>query len=197
MKIMKTAVVALCCIAATLFTSCLSEDEMDAGLTPAEKTAALNAVKGTYKGMIIYPKADDNGNDSLAITWEIKNDTTLTIRNFPVNLLATRITNTNIAKGISDEQPRDMKCHIVFGSASPVTFFVNPEAQSFSLYYGEAYHLVQIAMMTNNIFSFASYDATSQSLQMQIVEAGIYVNGILQGNMLTSSTPFMLEGNKQ
>ena len=127
----------------------------------------------------------------------MNSDSVMTIRNFPVELLASNITNPELAKALRKQQPRDWKCYINFTQVQPVTFFINPTLQSFSLNYNDKDHVVQIAMLGNDIYSFGMYNSSKKMMQMQIVEAAVYVNGILQRGMLKSGVPFILSGTKQ
>lgn len=189
----------ICCLAAVTFSAC-NDDTGYKGLTPEQKTEACNVVKGTYEGQLIYPSANpanqSDVTDTVQVKWEIQSDSVMTIRNFPMELLASNITNKDLATALKAERPRDMKCYIDFTQVSPVTFFINPTLQSFTLNYSGKNHLVQIAMLGNNIYSFGAYDASKKLLQMQIVEAAIYVNGILQKNTLSSAVPFVFKANK-
>lgn len=188
------------CLAAMTFTSC--NDDLDtSGLTPEQKTEAFKVVKGSYEGSLIYPSVNPNNKsdvtDTISAKWEIQSDSVMTIRNFPVELLATNITNDELAKALKAEKPRDIKCYINFTQVSPVSFFINPTTPSFTLNYNDKSHLVQIAMLINNIYSFGTYNSTKQLLQMQIVEAAVYVNGILQNSMLSSAVPFIFSATKK
>ena len=190
----------ICCVAAVVFTACNDDDDYK-GLTPEQKTEACNIVKGVYEGELIYPSANPSDksdvSDTLDAKWEIKSDSVMVIRNFPMSLLATNVSNKDLAEALKTQQARDMKCYIDFAQVTPVTFFINPTLQSFTLNYGGKDHLVQIAMLGNNIYSFGAYDSTKKLLQMQIVEAAIYVNGILQKSALGSAVPFIFRAAKQ
>ncbi len=200
MKKIKFIAWMLGCLTAMTFTSC--NDDLDtSGLTPEQKTEAFKVVKGTYEGSLIYPSVNPSNKsdvtDTISAKWEIKSDSVMTIRNFPVELLATNITNDELAKALKAEKPRDIKCYINFTQVSPVSFFINPTTPSFTLNYNDKSHLVQIAMLINNIYSFGTYNSTKQLLQMQIVEAAVYVNGILQNSMLSSAVPFIFSATKK
>ncbi len=200
MKRLKFITLMICCLAAVSLSSCLNEDEYT-GLTPEQKAAAFNTVKGTYEGDLIYPSQSASNKsdvtDTLKLKWEINTDSIMVIRNFPMSLLANNITNEDLAKALKAEQSRDLKCYINFTQVSPINFFVNPITPSFTLKYNDKNHLVQIAMLTNKIYSFGTYDSEKSLLQMQIVEAAVYVNGILQKGMLSSSMPFIFKATKQ
>ena len=199
MKKLNLIALVACCLAAVTFTSC-NDDNDYKGLTPQEKAQAFNVVKGTYVGDLIYPAENPTNKsdvtDTLTVKWDIQSDTVMVIRNFPMNLLANNITNKDLANALKTQQPRDLKCYIDFSGVSPVSFFINPTLQSFTLDYGGKNHVVQIAMLGNNIYSFGAYDSTKKLLQMQIVEAGIYVNGILQKGTLASAVPFIFKATK-
>ncbi|MDR3843789.1 DUF4840 domain-containing protein, partial [Hallella sp.] len=181
-------------------TSCNNDVEYK-GLTNEQKAEAFNTVKGSYKGDLIYPATNPSNKtdvtDTLQISWQMNSDSVMTIRNFPVELLASNITNPELAKALRKQQPRDWKCYINFTQVQPVTFFINPTLQSFSLNYNDKDHVVQIAMLGNDIYSFGMYNSSKKMMQMQIVEAAVYVNGILQRGMLKSAVPFILSGTKQ
>lgn len=200
MKKLKFVTLMICCLAAVSLTSCNSEEDYT-GLTPEQKAAAYNTVKGSYEGDLIYPSQNPSNKsdvaDTLQVKWEINTDSTLVIRNFPMALLANNITNENLAKAIKAERARDLKCYISFTQVTPVNFFINPVTPSFSLNINGKNQLVQVAMLINNIYSFGVYDATKNSIQMQIVEAAIYVNGILQSGYLSSSMPFIFKATKK
>ncbi|HBN47386.1 MAG TPA: DUF4840 domain-containing protein [Prevotella sp.] len=199
MKKINLIALMICCLAAVTFTAC-NDDPGYKGLTPQEKTQAFNVVKGTYTGDLIYPSENPTNKsdvtDTVTVRWEIQSDSVMTIRNFPMALLANNITNKELAAALKAELPRDMKCYIDFTQVSPVTFFINPSLQSFTLNYSGKNHLVQVAMLGNNIYSFGAYDSSKKLLQMQIVEAAIYVNGILQKNALASAVPFVFKATK-
>ena len=89
-----------------------------------------------------------------------------------------------------------MKCYIGFYSLNPVAFIINPVAPSYNVNYDDKEHKVQVAFYVNSSFSYGAYNSTKKLIQMQIVEAAIYVDGKYEKKMLENGVPFMLSAKK-
>ncbi len=102
MENLKKLMMLLACmgIVAT-FTSCLSDDDDDKDaniLTPAQKSAQIFEMAGTYNGFVYTTSDKTMKPDSIACTWHVSaTDSVLTIPNFPVAMLANGI-NDSIAR---------------------------------------------------------------------------------------------------
>ena len=99
--------------------SCLNDDyESKAKLPSAEELkAASKLIQGSYQGKIYqYGLNDRTGKlekkDSVNSSWEIKDDSTLVIRNFPSRMLAANITDSVLRKTIAALPDQEIKCAI-------------------------------------------------------------------------------------
>ena len=202
MKKLSIISVFVCCLAALCLTSC-NNDDSPRGLTPEEVKTAFLTVKGSYEGDLIYEKKSDKAVkpgkadlDTLKTSWQIDTDSTLTIKAFPTKLLAARITDKALSEALTAQADVDLKCYIGFYSLTPVSFIINPIAPSYNVKYDGKDHKIQIAFNVNSPYSFGAYNSTKKQLQMQIVEAAIYVDGKYDKKLLENGVPFVLSAKK-
>lgn len=81
----------LCMAIGLSATSCLSDKDDDdyKVLTKADKEAQLLAMAGIYNGHILFINDTTSKTDTLDISWQVTpHDSTLTVRNFPLKVLA-------------------------------------------------------------------------------------------------------------
>ena len=82
----------LCMAIGLSATSCLSDKDNDNNykvLTKADKEAQLRDMAGIYNGHILFINDTTSKTDSLNISWQVTpHDSTLTVRNFPLKILA-------------------------------------------------------------------------------------------------------------
>ena len=190
-----------CCVAAMGLTSCMNDND-DSGreLSKEELAYCLNTVKGTYQGDLIYiaknVKDISDNTDTLKISWNIVNDSTMTIKNFPTRLLAENISDDKLKAALAEAPNQDIDCLIGFINASPVQYLINPKAPSYNINHDGADHKIQVAFYANSTGSFGSFNQTKKVLYMQIVEGAIYMDG-KQTAYLTADTPFAFEAKKE
>lgn len=187
-----------CCAAALGVVSC--DDDAPEGLSEKEKTAAFNSVKGNYDGRLIYsainPKDKKDTADTLSVSWTIDGVSTMTIKNFPVKLLAMGVNDTTLRRTLSSLPAQGIKCAIAFTRLSPVAFAIAPQAVTTNVAYNGSQRKVQIAFYEGGN-SFAIVNAKRKLLQMQIIEGGIFLDGKLQKGLLSGSAAFLLEADKK
>ena len=198
MKRIKFLSMAICLITALAFTSC-NDDDSYSGLSKEDIANCYAAVNGSYVGQLIYAsenKADAKDvTDTCAISVEIKTDSVLTLKSFPISQLAYLVTDNDVANAIKEQAPHDISCYYGFTYNNPITFLVNPMTYSFTANYGGKEHKLQIAFYSNSSYSFGRYDATNRQLSMQIVEAAIYVDG-KETRYLTKGYAFVVYAKK-
>ncbi len=190
------------CLTAMCLTSCNDSDAPKV-LTPEEVQSAFMTVKGDYTGDLVYEKKTDKDVtpvkpelDTLKISWQIDTDSTLTIKAFPTKLLAERITDKALSEALAAQADVDLKCYIGFYSLNPVAFIINPVAPSYNVNYDDKEHKVQVAFYVNSSFSYGAYNSNKKQIQMQIVEAAIYVDGKYDKKLLEKGVPFVLSAKK-
>jgi hypothetical protein len=131
MKNLKNAILLLFCsiLAATTFTSCLSDDNDTniVTLTSAQRMQTLQALVGDYSGYLYFYK--DSKKDSVDIDWSVSSDSTFTCFSFPISFLQNYVsTNTNIKDAVANAGPQTL-----IGA-------VNTYAQVSTNYWNESYY---------------------------------------------------------
>lgn len=190
-----------CCVAAMGLTSCMNDsDDSGRELSKEELAYCLNTVKGTYQGDLIYiaknVKDISDKTDTLKISWNIVNDSTMTIKNFPTRLLTDNISDEKLKAALAEAPNQDIECRIGFINSSPVQYLINPKAPSYNINHDGAEHKIQVAFYANSTNSFGSLNQTKKVLYMQIVEGAIYMDG-KQTAYLTTANPFAFEAAKE
>ena len=104
-------------LAAVSLTSCLKDDNnSNSGLSDAEKQYCATVVKGNYTGSLIYAakniKDVTDVTDTVAVSWSITNDSTLTIHKFPSRLLAEQVSDEALKSAIAEYPDQDINCRI-------------------------------------------------------------------------------------
>ena len=190
-----------CCVAAMGLTSCMNDsDDSGRELSKEELAYCLNTVKGTYQGDLIYiaknVKDISDKTDTLKISWNIVNDSTMTIKNFPTRLLTDNISDEILKAALAEAPNQDIECRIGFINSSPVQYLINPKAPSYNINHDGTEHKIQVAFYANSTNSFGSLNQTKKVLYMQIVEGAIYMDG-KQTAYLTTANPFAFEAAKE
>lgn len=189
-------------LAATCLTSCLKDNDNNTNnqLSPTEKEYCATIVKGSYTGKLIYQakniKDVNDVTDTLSVSWSITNDSTLTIHNFPTNLLAENISDAALKSALAEAPAQDIQCRIGFVTASPIQWLINPIAPAYNVQFEGAEHQIHVAFYANSTNSFGRYDTSSKQLIMQIVEGAIFMDK-KETAYLTTATPFAFEAEKQ
>ncbi len=196
MKTIKFSTLLICCLATISLASCLGDDDDNSSrtLTKEEIAQCLMAVKGNYSGDMIYAARNEKNindiTDTLAVRWSITNDSTMTIANFPTASLAANVSDSTLRKALSAAPDQTITCRIGFIRTSPVQYLINPMTPSYTINYDGNDHNIQIAFYANSYNSFGSYDLTKKILQMQLIEAAIFVDG-KQTTYLRTAVPFL------
>ncbi len=190
-----------CCVAAMGLTSCLNDsDDTRSDMSKEEVAYCFNAVRGTYEGNLIYVaknvKDVNDNTDTLKISWNIANDSTMTIKNFPTRLLTDNISDEKLKAALAEAPNQDIECRIGFINSSPVQYLINPKAPSYNINHDGTEHKIQVAFYANSTNSFGSLNQTKKVLYMQIVEGAIYMDG-KQTAYLTTANPFAFEAAKE
>ena len=109
MKNLKNAILILFCsvLAATTFTSCLSDDNNDNNtniitLTGAQRTQTLQTLAGDYSGYLYFYNGTKK--DSVEVDWMVSSsDSTFTSTSFPISFLQNYVTtNSNIKDAVTN-----------------------------------------------------------------------------------------------
>lgn len=182
------ALVAGLVVAAMAITSC-NDDSYVRELTPQEKQTAFYTVRGTHMGIMVYLQNLGNyqtKQDTVNVSWTIDTDSTMIIHDFPTAPFAEFVSDNELKQALLEQPTQDVKCKISFYSASPIWFYIGPDAPTYTLTYGGATHKVQLAFYINTN-SLAYYDVVSRNMQMQLLGGGIYEDDVYKSNYLTTT----------
>lgn len=200
MKYLKFITMAMCCVAAMVFTSCNSDDDGPSALSKQEFQQTFNMVKGSYEGKLYWPVVNDTTGqtkaDSTSITWEVSRDSSLTIHNFPTKLLGNYVTDSVVKKAIQEQKPTDITCQVVYTQVTPPTFILSPVTPQFSVTYGGASHKIAVPFWAGGYYSYGGYTAQSRRCSFIITEAAVFIDG-KDSQMLKKGVTFILDGYKK
>ncbi|MGN0282545.1 MAG: DUF4840 domain-containing protein [Prevotella sp.] len=187
-----------CLMAAASLTSCNSDtDDSYQSLTAEQVQQCFLVTRGSYSGKMVY-NAENKANindqtDTVSVNWEIINDSTMTIYNFPAQALAENITgNDELKEAIANQAPRSLKCAIAYVSVNPIQFVIGPDNITYNVEYGGNSHAVEVRFFWN-AYSFGQYVSTSTNpFQMQIWAAALYIDGNQTSYGITAQTPVQM-----
>lgn len=153
--------------------------------------AASKLIQGSYQGKIYqYGLNDRTGKlekkDSVNSSWEIKDDSTLVIRNFPSEMLAANITDSVLRKTIAALPDQEIKCAIGVYNVKPILFLAVPYAINLGkMTYKGQLHDISIHFLIDPSFSYGGYDTESKTSVCRLKGVGVFVDGALD-NLATS-----------
>ena len=180
--------------------SCLNDDyESKAKLPSAEELkAASKLIQGSYQGKVYqYGINDRTGKlekkDSVNSSWEIKNDTTLVIRNFPSRMLAANVNDSVLRKAIAALPDQEIKCAIGVFSVKPILFYAAPFSLNLGkMTYKGQLHDISIHFRFDPSFTYGGYDTESKTSVCQIKGILVYVDGVLDGSAISPLNTFLI-----
>lgn len=176
MKKIKLFSIVAAFVAAFAFTSCNTGDDNNSyyqPLTQAEKQTCYFKTAGNRMSKLAY-MSDENVTekdgkkeyyDTLDVATEIYGngkDTVMTVRNFPVKILARYIPENADTKDLKkalkkNELPVNFKSIVYYYSVTPVIqFMLFPDAISVNLEYGGATHKVKFYCYANQLYPYYS-----------------------------------------
>lgn len=174
--------------AAVTFTSCNS-DNNDYYIDQTQQKQYMTMMANSYVGKMRsyyfdYQKQKYIKYDSVSTSWNVRSDSTLTLRNFPINTLDSAIyvpetetgaeatTLRELQKAISKvKTPVDIKCYYyvpttAFVNNTAMSFIVNPVYFKQTLTYNGATHDVYFVFLTNAYGG--TYYMSNQSLEFNM-----------------------------
>ena len=200
----KMKLFATMCVALLMSTLCLTSCNTDDGynpLTPEQIRTAFLTIQGTHVGKLIFLKntgSTGTGStavtDTVAVSWSIDTDSTMTVHNFPARALTEFISTSHSAlKAAVAEQPnQNLECVIGIVQPTPVGFMINPKTLTYNVYYDGMMHKVQFAFWLNSYSSVGIYSTAQKSMEMQMLLGGIYVDDQLLSDGLTEQAVQLL-----
>ena len=98
--------------------ACIKDDSEDYTFVPlsqAEKTMQINNMQGTYNGCAFYNINTGNWTigDSIKTSWTITaNDSTLSIKNFPMKVFASNVVNSQLKEALLNDSVHTLNARI-------------------------------------------------------------------------------------
>ena len=179
--------------------SCLNDDyESKAKLpTVEELKAASHTIQGLYRGKLsrygLNEREQLERKDSVNTTWEIKDDTTLIIKNIPTKMLTASIIDTDLKQAIEALPNQEIKCAISVFNVKPILFYIAPYRLDLGkITYGGKTHDVAVAFLFKNNYTYGGYDADRKVLGARLLEAGMVVDGVFDKSVSKGVDYFFL-----
>lgn len=191
-----------CAVAMSLvsLSACDGNDDKRS-LTPKEKKAAFESVKGNYKGYIVYT-ANNSGknarkNDTLAISWSLQADTLLTLHALPSRVLAQFVTDKALRDTLSAQPDVELACPIEFTGIEPVSFRINPKTLTYNnVKQKDGSVQVNMGFYKRHSASYGRYNSQKKQLSLQIVQSEVAVKG-KSNALLKGVVPLRFYGTRQ
>ena len=179
--------------------SCLNDDyESKAKLpTVEELKAASHTIQGLYRGKLsrygLNEREQLERKDSVNTTWEIKDDTTLIIKNIPTKMLTASIIDTDLKQAIEALPNQEIKCAISVFNVKPILFYIAPYRLDLGkITYGGKTHDVAIAFLFKNNYTYGGYDPDRKVVGARLLEAGMVVDGVFDKSVSKGVDYFFL-----
>ena len=179
--------------------SCLNDDYESKAKLPSveELRAASHTIQGLYHGKLsrygLNEREQIERKDSVNTTWEIKDDTTLIIKNIPTKMLTASIIDTDLKQAIEALPNQEIKCAISVFSVKPILFYIAPYRLDLGkVTYGGKTHDVAIAFLFKADYTYGGYDADRKVLATRLLEGGLVIDGVLDKSVSKGADYFFL-----
>ena len=179
--------------------SCLNDDYESKAKLPSveELRAASHTIQGLYHGKLsrygLNEREQLERKDSVNTTWEIKDDTTLIIKNIPTKMLTASIIDTDLKQAIEALPNQEIKCAISVFNVKPILFYIAAYRLDLGkVTYGGKTHDVAIAFLFKNNYTYGGYDADRKVLGARLLEAGMVVDGVFDKSVSKGADSFYL-----
>ena len=201
MKKNKLLILFVALIATLSFSSCLNDDYDEQAKrnrpTVEELRAASHTIQGLYHGKLsrygLNEREQRERKDSVNTTWEIKDDTTLIIKNIPTKMLTASIIDTDLKQAIEALPNQEIKCAISVFNVKPILFYIAPYRLDLGkITYGGKTHNVAIAFLFKADYTYGGYDADRKVLATRLLEGGLVIDGVLDKSVSKGADYFFL-----
>ena len=179
--------------------SCLNDDYESKAKLPSveELRASSHTIQGLYRGKLsrygLNEREQLERKDSVNTTWEIKDDTTLIIKNIPTKMLTASIIDTDLKQAIEALPNQEIKCAISVFSVKPILFYIAPYRLDLGkVTYGGKTHDVAIAFLFKADYTYGGYDTDRKVLGARLLEAGMVVDGVFDKSVSKGVDYFFL-----
>ncbi len=180
------------------FSSCLDDDEDD-GYTQAEMAAAMNVMKGTYNGRLLYSNSLYNTPDTIENV-RVRVDSLITILNFPMSTFAkgtTIYTDSTLVADIEALGTTQLKCQVGFYSIenSYYTLNVMPYTVQFTARANNVAYTCLVPFLNGDSNSMGIYSIADNYLQFQMYTYRLYLDGTIQNTMIFETVYYQFQSD--
>ncbi|MGI6222358.1 MAG: DUF4840 domain-containing protein [Prevotella sp.] len=207
LKIITLQLVALLFVGG-LFTSCLDDDDDDVSfsyLSKSEQLQAFYQLAGTHSGRV-YWLADSSSYtklDSIDVTLNAANDSTIYIYNFPTKPLAQYVNDgeRELKDSLEKQDNVTLTIYTAYFHLSPIYFEADPYNITYNMTYGGESHKVEVAFYTGMPnYLYGEYDSTSSpQLVIRMCQGAIWVDRDTDDtnptNHMSTSQNFVFQSN--
>ena len=198
-------------LVASAVISCNSDEEtyVYVPLTQQEKATQINAMQGTYAGLLYYGLTNYTGmTDSVAVNWSVQaSDSTLSIQDFPMKVFSKYVSNADLRTALENDSTHTLTANLVLyrpygtvGTLSYSSFVVVPTsstdyAVTLPIAFGEDQKNVTFnftGQYGNYYYSEGQY--ANDKMIFYLILQSISIEG---GNNITTNSIIGFRGKKQ
>lgn len=172
--------------ASMLFASCNKDDN-------ETKDDAYAYLHHSFTGKLVCQnesRTDSVVMDTLDASWSVNTSNKLTISNVPLVKMLVGVDNAELVKVAKAMATQTLTADIAVTHVSPIVFSVSPEVLSTTVRLGATDHQLRITFASGANRSWGSYSVNDNSMVINIVETGVYLDGATT-NLLPASMPLL------
>lgn len=185
------------CMLITLgLTACLNDDNDDNGPSLQEMKKAMSKMQGTYSGYMLYSESLVGIPDTVKnISWTV--DSVITIKDFPVSILAksfTSIVDSTLLADVKKLPAEDLTCLVGFYSIVDEGYTMNviPRALKFTAATSKQVYDCIVYFMNGDEYSLGNFNTASSEMVLYMNTYGLQMGDEEQSDALFKKTYFKL-----
>ena len=141
---------------------------------------AYRYLHNSFKGKLVCQsetRTDSVVMDTLDATWAISTSNKLTLNDAPLAKLLVGVDNAALTEAAKNVIAQTITADVTVNHVSPIVFVVEPQALTTTIRYGGVDHQLRITFVSGANLSWGSYSTSDKSMVVNLVEAGVYLDG--------------------
>lgn len=154
---------------------------------------AYRYLHNSFKGKLVCvseTRTDSVVMDTLDATWAISTSNKLTLNDVPLAKLLVGVNNAELTEAAKNMITQTITADVTVNHVSPIVFAVDPQPLTTTVRYGGADHQLHITFANAVNQSWGSYSTSDKSVVINLVEAGVYLDGN-STNLLPKHMPLL------
>ncbi len=154
---------------------------------------AYSYLRRSFTGKLICQnetRTDSVVMDTLDASWSVNASNKLTIANVPLAKLLVGVDNPELLGVAQALATQTLTADIAVTHVSPIVFTVAPQSLVTTVRFGGADHELRVTFASSPNLSWGSYSTNDNSVVINIVETGVYLDGN-STNVLPKSMPLL------